>query len=464
MVRSDLRGAGGDAGAELTAKLADNLVVKGSFVDAIRAYDEAADGATQGAVRFANRFKAALVYSEKLKRHDVASERLRQLATKDPKNRKAAEAHLLGAWNAAQMVGSDPTLADVYIAYLQEHIAYWPNSETSNQARLWLGKWWLAQGAWKKSIDILTKIEPSSPHMVEALAAIATCRQNFFHMEDSRLEESRAVSDLLVSFYQQIANSPAANDDIRRGALLDRADFVLGVAPEQLEQIEKALREQLADDKQAPATWRNEAQPLLVAVLAAQPSKRSQAIAVLREMGETAPSRLAALLGRLQAIARSEGGSLQKELAPLQVEAAALALKHKDKLTREEGMLAAKAEADALAALGKHDQAIAKYSVLAKQGPDDATLQEDFAQLLLDSSDPSQRKLALDRWRIIAQRSPKRTPRWFRAKHRVAKAQVLLGDKASAAALLRSVLETPPGVTDPALRKEYVDLLSQCEK
>jgi hypothetical protein len=463
MVRSDLRGAGGDAGAELTSKLADNLVVKGSFVDAIRAYDEAAASA-QPAQRFGNRFKAALVYSEKLHRHDVAAERLRQLAAEDPKNPKAAEAHLLGAWNAAQMVGKDPTLADVYIVYLQEHLSFWPDSDTSNQARLWLGKWWLAQGAWKKSLAILTKIAPQSPSMVEALPAIVTGTENFFHGESADDEEPQAVQDELVSFYQRIADSPSAPDDVRRAALLARAQFVLAVAPQQIEQVETALRKQLADAKEAPAAWRNEAQSLLVAALAAQPAKRSQALAALREMGETSPSRLAALLEQLASIARREGASLKKDLAPLQLEAATLALSRKEKLTPDERIAVAKTEAAALATLGRRDQALEKYAALAKSKPDDGVLQEDFAQLLLDSGDPAQQKLALDRWRVIAQKSPKRTPRWFRAKHRVALAQFLLGDKAGAATLLRSMLETPPGVTDPALRKEYLDLLSQCEK
>lgn len=463
LVRSDLRGAGGEAGAELTSKLADNLVVKGSFVDAIRAYDEAADGAPPPR-RFANRFKAALVYSEKLKRHDIASERLRQLATEDPKNPKAAEAHLLGAWNAAQMVGRDPTLADVYTAFLQEHIAFWPDDETCNQARLWLGKWLLAQGEWKKSLDVLTKIEPASPQIVEALPSIAACSRNYFQGESADTEEAKATRNELASFYERATESPTVPDEARRVALLGRAEFVLTTTPGQIEKIEAALRKQLAVADQAPDAWRNAAQSLLVVALAMQPSKRSQATAALREIGETSPARLAAILAQLESIARRAGASLKKELASLQLEAAALALQHKDQLTPEESIGVVKAEAAALAAVGKQDQAIAKYAGLAKQKPDDGVLQEDFAELLLGCADAARRKLGLERWRVIAQRSPPRTARWFRAKHRIAKAQFLMGDKSGAAAQLRSILDTPPGVTDPALRKEYLDLLSECEK
>jgi hypothetical protein len=254
------------------------------------------------------------------------------------------------------------------------------------------------------------------------------------------------------------------SDDARRTALLSQAEFVLTTTPGQIEKIEATLREQLAVADPAPDAWRNEAQSLLVAALAMQPSKRSQATATLREIGETFPARLAAIIAQLESIARRAGASLKKELAPLQLEAATLALQHKVQLTPEESMGVAKAEAAALAAIGKQDQAIAKYAGLAKQKPDDGVLQEDFAELLLDCADASRRKLGLERWRVIAQRSPPRTARWFRAKHRIAKAQFLMGDKSGAATQLRSILDSPPGVTDPALRKEYLDLLSECER
>jgi hypothetical protein len=51
----------------------------------------------------------------------------------------------------------------------------------------------------------------------------------------------------------------------------------------------------------------------------------------------------------------------------------------------------------------------------------------------------------------------------MQAKYSVALAQLKLGDKASAAALLAYVLETPPGLAGNAWEAKYRDLLAKCQ-
>ena len=113
---------------------------------------------------------------------------------------------------------------------------------------------------------------------------------------------------------------------------------------------------------------------------------------------------------------------------------------------------------------GRRDDALAGLAQLAKDNPENGAIQEKYADLLLAAGDAASLKLALDRWRIIASRTKPRTPRWYKAKYSVALAQIQRGDRASAATLLKYVLETPPGISDAAWDANYRQLLDEIER
>jgi hypothetical protein len=127
------------------------------------------------------------------------------------------------------------------------------------------------------------------------------------------------------------------------------------------------------------------------------------------------------------------------------------------------GLLAINRErADQLVAKDQRAEALAIYSRLAEENPDSAALQKAYAELLLGSSDARELQQALRQWRIIASRSQPRTPPWYEAKYSVALAQYKLGDRASAATLLRYILQTAPGLTEIKWEAAYRELLSRC--
>ena len=102
------------------------------------------------------------------------------------------------------------------------------------------------------------------------------------------------------------------------------------------------------------------------------------------------------------------------------------------------------------------------YAQLVKEQPDNGTIQEDYADLLLAGTDKASLTAALSQWRIIASRTKPRTPRWFKAKYSVSLAQLQLGDKAGAATLLRFLLETPPGLKGTGWEEPFGKLLAKC--
>lgn len=111
---------------------------------------------------------------------------------------------------------------------------------------------------------------------------------------------------------------------------------------------------------------------------------------------------------------------------------------------------------------GRRAEALAGMAMLAKANPDNGDIQVKYAELLLAADDTPSLKLALDRWRIIASRSKPRTPRWYQAKYSVALAQFKLNDRASAATLLKYLLETPPGLKGSEWEAPCADLLRRC--
>jgi len=122
-----------------------------------------------------------------------------------------------------------------------------------------------------------------------------------------------------------------------------------------------------------------------------------------------------------------------------------------------------RAGAEALVADGRVEEALAAYAKLSKENPDNGEIQEGYAALLIKSTEPARLKLAADQWRLVANRSRPRTPRWFQARYSMALAHFKLGDRETAAKQLRYLLETPPGLKDTEWELPFSDLLRKCE-
>jgi hypothetical protein len=200
----------------------------------------------------------------------------------------------------------------------------------------------------------------------------------------------------------------------------------------------------------------------LIIAQASQPERQSAASETLRQLSES-PEQLIAVIDGLSR-ARDQSPTEQREsIAKLQIAAMELLAPRRNALAVESQQSLDRAEAAALAAAGKRDAAVAAYRKLAAANPHNGDIHQGYAELLLAGDDRESHQAALAQWRTIASRSRPRSERWLQAKYSVALAQFKLGDKASAAALLAYVIETPPGLAGSAWEAQYRELLAKCQ-
>jgi hypothetical protein len=461
---------GAMASVELLSRAADGLYLKGDLDQAIAAYDDAAAQArrkpdSQAAFELA--YKAALVEQQR-GRHTGAANRLRILAKNMPTHPQAAPAHLLAAWNVAQQAQSDASAASSYEELLKEHLANWPAAESAGQAHLWLGQRCEARADWFEAIDAYTGVSPASPHYAAAIAALARCwPEALKYLDAAGKPTPEAAQQAVLNFKRAIAGPdnrwPERWTEADRTAALGAAELITAYQPGSASDAEELLRRSLAGAFDAPPDWKTAAQSQLVVAVAAQGGRQKDALAELKAIGVASADQMLAVLAGLSHVAERSNERSRPQIANVQLAAVAMVAEQRDQLTREQQLALARVEAEAFAATGRKDQALAAYQQLAKSNPASGQVQEGYARLLLASSDPAQLQQSLDQWRIVASHSQPRTPRWFEAKYSVALAQFKLGNLAGAAKLLRYMLETPPGLAGTEWEQKFSELLRRCE-
>jgi len=107
-------------------------------------------------------------------------------------------------------------------------------------------------------------------------------------------------------------------------------------------------------------------------------------------------------------------------------------------------------------------EANSRLAQLAKDQSDSGPVQVAYAASLLESGDAKMLHAALAQWQLVARRSEPGKPRWLTAQYSVALTHFKLGDKTAAAAVLRSVLDKPPGSLTKEWREHYQSLLKAC--
>jgi hypothetical protein len=450
------------ADVELLARLADNLYVKRQWDDALTAYDKAAAAAAtagQSNREFELRYKAALVAQEQ-RAYGTASSRFERLAIEHKQHPQAAEAHLLACWNKAQQVRTSDAEAESYLQLLGDHVARWPNAPSADKAYLWLGSWQQAHARWLAAFEAYAQVRSTSPDSPQAIEAATACARQLFA---GRVEE--ATAERVVAHFESVAaerDEAGKSTPVARSAALSAAELALAQLPDGAAHAEKLLRTMLADKAIATddEAWRRDATSLLLAAIAGQPARRNEAEKLLESLAEQ-PDQLLPLLDRLSAMARQLDERSRRELATLQLAVVDRLLAAKLKFSAAQQEQLSLARAASLRLLDRRDDAIKAYAALAEAHPHSAAVQEAYAELLTAADDEASRKLALNRWRQIAQRAPPRSELWHRAKFEVASLQARLGDTRGAATLCRFLLETPPGIESEAWRKRFEQLLAE---
>ena len=467
---NSIGGVRGAADVEVLTRTADNLYRKGQGDEAIAVYEKAAQvaaAANQLDLAFQLRYKAALV-DQNRQRHENASEKLRMLGRDLRDEAKAAEAHLLAAWNAAQCSRADPAALDTYAEILAEHLRLWPQDKTADTARVWLGRLRESQQDWSAAAAAYQGVTRESDQFGESLEAAVRCRAKQFSRLRDRRESTEAAAQTAADFLaQQIG--PQLTDPSLPWTGQDRfcaehaARFLVRHTPRGGPQAEVLLQASLSGKPPPDSKERGRAEAILVVALASQAGKIAEAERVVRRLSGQSPQLLLELLKDLSAIAESAPAEAQKELAALwlaALEALGSGTSQFDPAVQEE---LNRNRARSLAAAGRHDEATLAYRDLAAGHQDDAQLQAAYAELLLGGSDQKSWSEALDLWRRIAARSRPQTGLWYRAKYANSLALFKLGQKHEAADRIRYLQATTPGLQNTPWAQRFAELLRKCQ-
>ncbi len=292
----------------------------GQFDKAIAAFDEAARKAREAKhskPAFDAAYSAATIEKERGNFRE-ALERYRRLALDAKDEDRAAAAHLLAIYCAAQLAqASRPPNLDQYETLLREHVDTWPSAATSAQAYSWLGRLDEHRGAWQAAIDWLVRVRPGNPQYAEAVAAIGRCYEGWLGELHARDQDGQRLANDALAALEGITGNARPND-ATRAATLSAARIWLLELPNGAVPAERLLRGGLETDASAPPGWQTEARRWLVPALAMQ-GKGGQVDQVLDAI-RSSPAETLAVLAALAAVRERHAGDEARKLAQMELD------------------------------------------------------------------------------------------------------------------------------------------------
>ncbi|MEE8451453.1 MAG: hypothetical protein V3R99_06035 [Thermoguttaceae bacterium] len=464
-----VRTLAGSADLETLARAAASSFRSGQLDEAVAAYDRARQFATTAGNTdraFDLGYLAATIEHQR-NRHEEALARFRQIALTMPEHAKAPEAHLLAVYHAGQIAKSDPAnQLDRYVALLQEHLEGWPHGPTAGQAWWQLGRLSEYRRDWDAAIQAYQAVSAEDAEYFQAVEAIDRCCRTWFDRRRAAGEPVEQIADKAARWFESLTFDASGArvqqwGELERLAALAAARLWLGYTSAGFDQSQDLLSAALSGSADPPTEWKSNAEALLVFSLAGR-GRRREAGDLLARISAGPPDALLEMLEGLGRMARSAKPSVRAELAQLQL--TAIDLLRSGGATLEPSQQAAleKVRAEALAGVGQVDEALAAYQVLAAAAPHDGTIQEAYAELLLNQRDPASLKKAMAKWRELEDRSPKGSPRWFRAKYSVAWLHCQSGNKQQTAKMITLLKLLHPELGGPEMKAKFDKLLARC--
>ena len=455
---------------DLLVRAAERHYRNGQLDQAIKAYDQAAkhvveQGHDSAAFQFS--FTAAAIEQER-KSHGAARERYRQLAHRHPKHERAAEAHHLAIFNAAQEAKRSGTasLAE-YGTLLEEHLRLWPTGHSADQAQWLLGRLREHQNDWPAAVAAYRSISPEHPQFVPGLKALAGCYDRWLsELQDERRptrEVAAAASEYFEGLLRAERGLPQNWGMIEHTAALAAARLWLRESPPRYERIEAVLAAALQDTNPAGKHFAAEELGLLVLALAGQ-GRHEAAQQKLGELTGEAPGALLDLLEQLSRLLPVASQDDRRALLSLKILVIDRLKPRQSELEADKRMVFDHHAARAYAAAGQTSAARQLYQRLIEQNPRDGDLQEEYALVLSQGTDKASLDAALGTWRQVEQKSKPGSPRWFRAKYNLAHTHERLGNKQHASKIVALTQVLHPELGGPELKARFEELLARCQK
>ena len=411
---------------------------------------------------FEFRYQAAAVDHQR-RRLQPAIDRLRDVALKYPTQAKAPDAHLLGVLDAAELYRQHASQGvegqqalEQYRGLLEEHLSHWPDSETADQARLWLGRLLQATHRWEAAIEQYQAVRLSSRHVRERDERLGETFDQALSLEKPAkwLAVARAWYDEYAKTTREANASPQAVH-----ALVASARLYLLYKPTDYLKADASLRaaQTLSPDDSANARLIH----ALLSVTAAGRSQHKQAEQELAQAVPLPPKELAEMLRGLQCVFDQSHTDTERLLA-LMTSVAKLIVTYHDDLPASDQQVLEETIADAMAK-SEPEKATAAYARLAKASPRNSRVQRRYAELLALQLGTAAREAALAQWRLVVRQSAPRSTDWFRGKLGVATAHYHLRNRQQAREMIELLMSLYPEMGGPELKRDFMHLLQRCK-
>lgn len=454
---------GGDLAMQIHA--AESAYRSGRPDDAVAAYDRAQAIAArqENADRaFELGYIAATIEHER-KRHAEAMQRYRRLALAQPTSPKAAGAHRLAQFHAAQLAKQQaPGALEQYEALVQEFLRHWPETPGANDVRWRLGQLLERKRDWTHALAAYRAITPDDPQYPRVVEAVARCYQNWFEQRQAAGQAMEEEAAAAAEWLEQLivgadGRLPERWSPVAQAAALAAAQLRLLYTANGFARAERLLTAALAGATDASAEWKSKAQVMLVSCLAGQ-GRHAEAAAVLTQMPAGSPEQVLQMLVALERMASGAPAHVRRTLARLELDAVQRFQLDRRQLSPADQKTFDRLQAQALVDAGRTAEAIRAYEWLSKTHPHDGDLQEAYARLLSLQSDRPSLETALATWRALEARSKPQSARWFRAKYHVAELHDRLGNPDQAAKIITLLEVLHPDLGGPELKRKFLEL------
>jgi len=439
---------------DLLRVIAANAFEQGRFHDAIEKYRQAIQVAKEdndpGAMLQLS-IAASRCY-EQLAQHAQAAEQLFAAVESAESLPSAPAAHLRGCWNLAQaMIGiaaTDPETAALQSRYreqLVKHISNWPNSSSSNSAKLWLGSLLSNQRQFKPALSTLLSVDKKSELFPSALYAAAAAAKQILASTDE--QPTKYLAERLIG---QLKNGQAdtAADSIdfwRYELLAADIDLLYGNRRISKDFVDRVQQHNFSADSRL-------AQLAATLDTASSIADADEFQAKVKQYSN-APKQLETLHRYLQAMQNNENPS-NKQLISANLKLVLQAAAAEPKNARWQLRTA-----DLQLAAGQDSAAIATLETLVKQFPRQADMRIKLATATTKVYGETAPDKALDQWRRIAAKLRPKSENWFLAKLNIATLLHSSGKPAEALKLLKYIQATKPGWDKSKLKLKFDSLL-----
>lgn len=428
---------------EILIRQGDNAVRKSNFADAIKAFSKAATFAIDADLAqqaLATSVRLAQCH-EQLQQHQQAANQLFSVAVRFVDADSSAAVHLRGCWNLGKVLDSDTEL----IVRLQDQIAKWPDSDNTDQARLWLGNALQKQGEWEKAIESYLSLSYGSSMIQVALPQIDTCVNRWLaevrkNGGDWSLENQR-LGQMLDSKWAPVEKQNQVKQQL--AVMFVRAGLLAGAmtSKDSYASLELITKEGKIEALPRTTVWK----VIAGAKLSADQSKLTE----LAKQLPDDPQLMKEFLSGLKECLTDKQLAQCSDTIVLICEKATAAGKARDSnfWKIEKAIAQSRSTKSTTASNG--------LAALAKEFPKSLRIQLAYARWLSQEKDPR----AINQWRRLATKVKKESDAWYEAKYNVVELMIAAGQQQEATKLVKYLQVTTPSWKGSNWRRKFEELV-----